>query len=78
MNTVILTLILEAVKAIFEFFKIVVGKKQAVSQQKAEDSSELKEAMHQALLSGDNTAIVLCLNRYNQLRKKAQDDSDSG
>jgi hypothetical protein len=73
MNGALFALILEAVKAVFEFFKIVAGKKQAIEQKQDKENDDLKEAMHQALLSGDNTAIVLCLNRYNQLRKTAKD-----
>lgn len=68
MNAGIILAIVEALKAVFGFFNIVFTRKQAVDEKKVEDSSELKEAMHQALLSGDNAAIVLCLNRYNQLR----------
>lgn len=70
MNAAFIGLILEAIKAVFEFFKIIAGKKQAIEQKSDKENDELKEAMHQALLSGDNTAIVLCLNRYNWMRAK--------
>lgn len=85
MNVALFTIILEAIKAFFEFFKIVVSRKQDIDKKKVvkeekewKEENDLKEAMHRALLSGDNTAIVLCLNRYNVMRREAKDESDSG
>lgn len=72
MNFAFLTILLEAVRAMFNFFIIVFSKKQKVEQKSIEEQDELKEEMHKALLSGDNSAIVLCLNKYNQLRDQAK------
>lgn len=85
MNAALLTIIFEGIKAFFEFFKIIVSRKQEIEKNKVvkeekewKEENDLKESMHKALLSGDNTAIVLCLNRYNLMRRKAKDESDSG
>lgn len=63
------TTVWTAISAIFNFLIIVISKKNDAKLASDKDHNELKEEMHQALLSGDNTAIVLCLNRYNELRK---------
>lgn len=85
MNSALAILIAEAVKALFGFLTIIFTKKKAIDDKKIaddiklkEESDALKEDMHKALLSNDNSAIVLCINRYKQLRQKAEHDDSSG
>lgn len=77
MNTAVIIAIIEGIKAVIGFLTVIFGRNKVIEENKIsqnvefkKESDELKEAMHEAFLSQDNTAIVLCLNRYGQLRKK--------
>lgn len=61
--------VLTALTAIFKFLNIVLSKQREVDVKQEEDKDALKEEMHKALLSGDNSAIVRCLNEYGKLRQ---------
>lgn len=65
-------IILTALTAVLKFLTIIFTKSQEVKAEHIKEQNDLKEEMHRALLAGDNNAIVMCLNKYSELRAKSK------